>query len=139
MFILTSSGHLSCKSKLLILVTTSEQAEALLKLSLSICSFFPFYFKTQYNAIFFSSSVSGPFISPVLVFIWCLGELIWLIKPAYHCVFLCSDYFLLLGWLGFFSLMSYIGSLLAHIMLELTQGEDSGESEQDHSFTAVIC
>lgn len=27
---------------------------------------------------------------------------------------LCSDYFLLLGWLCFFLLMSYIGSLLAH-------------------------
>lgn len=95
--VFTLMSYLSCKFKLLILVTTSEQVEALLELSLSICSFFPCYFKTQYNDIFFSSSVSGPFISPVLVFIWCLGELIWLIKPlCFFCVliiFFCWD-----GW-----------------------------------------
>lgn len=100
--VFTLMSYLSCKFKLLILVTTSEQVEALLELSLSICSFFPCYFKTQYNDIFFSSSVSGPFISPVLVFIWCLGELIWLIKPAYHCVFSVFWLFSFAGMVGFF-------------------------------------
>lgn len=49
---------------------------------------------------------------------WCsFGALVsWFGSLNQHIiVFLCSDYFLLLGWLCFFSLMSYIGSLLAHI------------------------
>lgn len=56
------------------------------------------------------------FIALVLVFLWCLGEPIWLIKTADCCVFLWSDCFsfVLLGLL-FFSLMSCVGSLQAQM------------------------
>lgn len=75
---------------------------------------FPCHLKTQNDDVFLASSVSGPFIAPTLVFLWCLGELIWLIKAAYYCVFLYCDCFLLLGLL-FFTLMSCIGSLQVQI------------------------
>lgn len=105
-FILTSFGHLSHKSNLLILVISAEQAEVFLELSQSVHSLFFLPLKNTIPChILLAASVSGPFIALVLVFLWCLGELVWLIKPAYYCVFLYSDCFLLLGLL-FFTLMS---------------------------------